>query len=156
MLFFVVVVVVVVVFSCCHYLVFGLGKMSFGKYRTCRECYGVKTLSHFPGGLRRYRHLICDECQEQIRNRNLANANTARRICRQCKMSKLLIEFHVYEKETGRRIGTCNSCLYRQRQRQGVRFPKSMASVLRRSGSASSTSTVTSLSEGETGETQSS
>ena len=89
--------------------------MSSANYRTCRECYGVKTLSHFPGGLRRYRHLICDECQEQIRNRNLANANTARRICRKCNMSKPLIEFQFYEKETGRRIGTCNSCLYRQR-----------------------------------------
>ena len=139
----------------------GLGKMSSANYRTCRECYGVKTLYHFPGGHRRYRHLICDECQEQIRNRNLVNASTARRICRKCKMSKLLLEFQLYEKETGQRIGTCNSCLYRQRhalerQRQGVRLPKSMASVLRRSGSASSTSTVTSLSEGENGETQSS
>ena len=119
--------------------------MSFGKYRTCRECYGVKTLAHFPGGLRRYRHLICDECQEQIRNRNLANVNTAGRLCRKCNMIKPLVEFQFYEKETGRRIGTCNSCLYHQRHdreqhRPGVRLPKSMASVLRRSGSASSTS----------------
>ena len=137
-------------FCCCCFLlsllfVSCLEKMSFGKYRTCRECYGVKTLDHFPGGLRRYRHLICDECQEQIRNRNLANANTAGRLCRKCNMIKPLVEFQLYEKETGRRIGTCNSCLYRQRHdreqhRQGVRLPKSMASVLRRSGSASSTS----------------